>query len=66
MLGARMLLTLGQIINTAFCGDNIPQEIWEQECQASTGVHTCDEYVAFSPEAFEESYWLFNSIKLYK
>ncbi|KAJ4245089.1 hypothetical protein NW762_014300 [Fusarium torreyae] len=54
------------IINTAFCGDNMDQELWDGECKASTGAATCDAYVTNNPEAFKESYWLFNSIKLYQ
>ncbi|KAM0559958.1 hypothetical protein ACHAPJ_003912 [Fusarium lateritium] len=54
------------IINIAFCGDNMDQELWDGECKASTGAATCDAYVTDYPEAFKESYWLFNSIKLYQ
>ncbi|WZH49911.1 concanavalin A-like lectin/glucanase domain-containing protein [Fusarium acuminatum] len=54
------------IINTAFCGDNIDQGTWNDECRPSTGANTCDNYVTNHPEAFKESYWLFNSIKLYQ
>ncbi|EWZ32449.1 hypothetical protein FOCG_13092 [Fusarium oxysporum f. sp. radicis-lycopersici 26381] len=54
------------IINTAFCGDNIDQGTWNEECKASTGSKTCDDYVTNHPEAFKESYWLFNSIKYYQ
>ncbi|KAF7563372.1 hypothetical protein G7046_g706 [Stylonectria norvegica] len=53
------------IINTDFCGANIPQEIWDQECKSITDTPTCDEFVATSPAAFDDSYWLFNSIKIY-
>lgn len=59
------MTNLYQIINTDFCGSNIPQDVWEQECQASTGSSTCDGYVTNHPEAFRNTYWLFNSIKLY-
>ncbi|KAJ3497017.1 hypothetical protein NLG97_g2220 [Lecanicillium saksenae] len=54
-----------RIINTAFCGENIPQSVWEESCLASTGFQTCDDYVTQNPEAFADSYWLFNSIKVY-
>lgn len=53
------------IINTDFCGNGIDQGTWESGCAASTGVKTCDQYITNNPQAFEESYWLFNSIKLY-
>lgn len=54
------------IVNISLCGDNINQEIWDDECRQLTGVKTCDSYVANNPKAFKEAYWLFNSIKLYK
>lgn len=59
------LLIMVQIINTAFCGENIKQELWDDSCKASTGAPTCDDYVTRNPTAFSESYWLLNSIKLY-
>ncbi|KAF7539730.1 hypothetical protein G7Z17_g12368 [Cylindrodendrum hubeiense] len=54
------------IINTAFCGDNIDQGIWNQKCRASTGANTCDDYVTNNPGAFKQAYWLINSVKLYQ
>ncbi|SPJ88722.1 related to mixed-linked glucanase precursor MLG1 [Fusarium torulosum] len=54
------------IFNTAFCGSNIDQGIWNQECRASTGYATCDDYVTNQPGAFKEAYWTINSLKLYQ
>ncbi|KAF5026588.1 hypothetical protein F66182_1314 [Fusarium sp. NRRL 66182] len=54
------------IFNTAFCGDNIDQGIWNQECKASTGYNTCDDYITNNPGAFKDSYWSINSVKLYQ
>ncbi|KAL4722247.1 hypothetical protein ACLX1H_011028 [Fusarium chlamydosporum] len=54
------------IFNTAFCGSNIDQGIWNQECRASTGYATCDDYVTNQPGAFKEVYWTINSLKLYQ
>ncbi|EGU85543.1 hypothetical protein FOXB_03945 [Fusarium oxysporum f. sp. conglutinans Fo5176] len=58
--------TILQIFNTAFCGSNIDQGIWNQECRASTGYATCDDYVTNQPGAFKEAYWTINSLKLYQ
>ncbi|KAJ3535840.1 hypothetical protein NM208_g6967 [Fusarium decemcellulare] len=54
------------IFNTAFCGDNIDQDLWNEECRASTGVKTCDAYVTNNPAAFKSQFWSINSIKLYQ
>ncbi|KAL9561237.1 hypothetical protein ACKAV7_014592 [Fusarium commune] len=54
------------ILNTAFCGDNIDQAKWNEECRASTGAKTCDAYVTNNPAAFKQAYWLINSIKIYQ
>ncbi|KAI9695779.1 MAG: hypothetical protein M1820_008452 [Bogoriella megaspora] len=62
---SRYFKDLTIIVNTDFCGDNINQDIWEGDCQGSTGVRTCDEYVTENPAAFKESYWLINSVKIY-
>ncbi|KAM0517100.1 hypothetical protein ACHAPE_005212 [Trichoderma viride] len=53
------------IINTDFCGDSIDQGTWDSGCSKSTGAKTCDDYVTNNPQAFKDSYWLFNSIKIY-
>ncbi|KAF4997042.1 hypothetical protein FDECE_12220 [Fusarium decemcellulare] len=54
------------IINITFCGSNIDQGAWDDQCKASTGVDTCDAYVTDHPEAFRQTNWVFNSIKLYQ
>ena len=54
-----------KIINIDFCGDNIPQEDWEAEPKCKK-YPTCNEFVAKHPEAFRETYWLINSIKVYE
>ncbi|KAH7141844.1 concanavalin A-like lectin/glucanase domain-containing protein [Dactylonectria macrodidyma] len=63
---AKFFKGLTIIINTTFCGDNINQEIWDDECKVSTGAKTCDSYVTNNPKAFREAYWVFNSIKIYQ
>ncbi|KAI9151300.1 Endo-1,3(4)-beta-glucanase [Paramyrothecium foliicola] len=54
------------VINTAFCGDNIDQSIWDDTCRGPTEHQTCDDYVTNNPGDFAGAYWLFNSIKLYQ
>jgi hypothetical protein len=59
------LKDLSLVINTDFCGD-WSGNTWESDgCQASTGVSTCNEYVANNPKAFESAYWLFDSISIF-
>ena len=54
------------IFNTAFCGD-WAGKVWEnQGCAKSTGVKTCEEYVGQHPEAFKESFWLVNYVKVFQ
>ncbi|OAA59155.1 glycoside hydrolase family 16 protein [Niveomyces insectorum RCEF 264] len=57
--------TLTIIINTDFCGDNESDDIWTSD-KACAAYPSCPEYVASQPEAFRETYWLVNSIKVYE
>lgn len=53
------------IINTDFCGDWAGQ-VWQSSGMAAqTGVATCDDFVANNPQAFNEAYWEFGSIKVH-
>lgn len=54
------------IINTDFCGAMIDDATWSGTTACSSRAATCAEYVAGHPEAFDEAYWLFNSIDVYQ
>lgn len=54
------------IFNTAFCGDWAGKNWVSDGCAASTGVQTCEEYVGQHPEAFKESFWLVNYVKVFQ
>jgi hypothetical protein len=58
---------LEQIINLTLCGSNYESR-WSGSlnCAASTGVKTCGEYVANTPSAFTEAYFLINHLKFFK
>ncbi|KAF1365880.1 hypothetical protein EJ07DRAFT_12790, partial [Lizonia empirigonia] len=55
------------IINITFCGSNAGGEAWDNytKCRARTGVASCNDYVAKTPSAFDDVYFLINSIKTY-
>ncbi|PVH95870.1 glycoside hydrolase family 16 protein [Periconia macrospinosa] len=53
---------LNIIFDITFCGD------WAGAAYPSSGCpqqYTCNSYVASQPQAFGESYWLINSVKVY-
>ncbi|KKA16868.1 Hyaluronidase [Rasamsonia emersonii CBS 393.64] len=56
------------IFNIDFCGSNAGGQGWTDwsHCPQTTGVSTCEAYVAANPSAFTESYFLINSVKLYQ
>lgn len=56
-----------QIINITFCGSNAGGEAWDSytKCRARTGVASCNDYVAKAPSAFDDVFFLINSIKTY-
>ena len=52
------------IFDTTFCGD-WAGKVWPQsECAAK--APTCEEYVLNNPQAFEDAYFLVNSVKVYQ
>lgn len=53
-----------QIINISFCGEYAGGEAWN-ECRKKTGVASCKNYVAKTPSAFDDVYFLINSVKTY-
>ena len=62
------MLTYKQVINISFCGAFAGGDAWSgyTKCAASTGVDTCQEYVATNPGAFKDVYFEFNSIKIFQ
>jgi hypothetical protein len=59
------LLTDEQIINITFCGDGVDDD-FNGDSQCKSYKKGCKDFVANNPTAFAESYWLFNSIKVYQ
>jgi hypothetical protein len=62
------LILYSQYFDTTFCGNNAGGEAWSSwsDCPAMTGYSTCEEYVAKTPHAFDDAYWLVNSVKVYQ
>ncbi|QSZ31492.1 hypothetical protein DSL72_001059 [Monilinia vaccinii-corymbosi] len=54
--------------DTTFCGAGAGGKAWSDwsDCPSKTGYATCAEHVAQSPHAFDEAYWLVNSVKIYQ
>lgn len=54
------------VFNITFCGDwaGAP-DIWE-ESGCGKKAPTCQQFVAENPSAFENTYWLINSVKVFK
>lgn len=66
------------IVDTTFCGD-WAGNVWGDTppapdacasgvatCNCASLASSCDQYVAQNPAAFDEAYWLINSIKVYQ
>jgi hypothetical protein len=51
------------VFDTTFCGD-WAGSVWSNGACASKG--SCVSYVANNPQAFVDSYWLINSLKVYQ
>jgi len=52
------------IFDTTFCGD-WAGSVWSSSTCTSL-ASTCDAYVAANPTAFQQAYWLINSVKVYQ
>ncbi|KXG45964.1 Concanavalin A-like lectin/glucanase, subgroup [Penicillium griseofulvum] len=52
------------IFNTNFCGSWASREYLKDE-KCTSVAPTCNEWVANNPTAFNEAYWLVNSVKVY-
>ena len=53
------------IFDTTFCGD-WAGGVWSQDGTCSALAGSCQDYVQNHPEAFAESYWTVNSLKVYQ
>jgi hypothetical protein len=53
------------VFDTTFCGNWAgTSQSWSEGC--SSLAATCIDYVAGNPSAFQQSYWLVNSVKVYQ
>jgi len=55
------------VFDTTFCGQWAgEQAVWQgQGCAASTGVSTCNDFVANHPQEFSEAYWTIRALSVY-
>ncbi|KAF1969323.1 hypothetical protein BU23DRAFT_477459 [Bimuria novae-zelandiae CBS 107.79] len=53
------------IINITFCGSWAGGPDWDAQCAAETGTD-CNTWVANNPEEFKDTFFGFNSVKLYQ
>nr|AWH98111.1 beta 1,3(4)-glucanase [Aphelenchoides besseyi] len=55
------------VFNVAFCGDWAGDPaVWRQYPQCLAAASNCADYVRHNPFAFKDTYWLINSLKIYK
>ena len=54
------------IFDTTFCGDWAGNVFFQDSTCSALGASTCQDYVQNNPEAFKESYWAINSLKVYE
>ncbi|KAG6038579.1 hypothetical protein E4U41_004029 [Claviceps citrina] len=55
------------IIDTTFCGAWAGSpDVWGSDPECSALASTCKDYVSGNPAHFAESFWVFNSIKVYQ
>ncbi|XXG94544.1 Ankyrin repeat and MYND domain-containing protein 2 [Hypoxylon texense] len=52
------------VFDTTFCGD-WAGKVFSSDPVCGSKAATCQEYVASNPDAFQNSYWLINSVKVY-
>ncbi|KAF2819908.1 hypothetical protein CC86DRAFT_251955, partial [Ophiobolus disseminans] len=63
----KMFRKMKIVINVSFCGAFAGGDAWSgyTQCATTTGVDTCQQYVATHPGAFKDVYFEFNSIKIF-
>ncbi|KAI1615687.1 concanavalin A-like lectin/glucanase domain-containing protein [Exophiala viscosa] len=52
------------VFDVTFCGD-WAGDVWSTDTACSAKASTCSAYVQNNPSAFEDTYWLINSLKVY-
>ncbi|KAI1262979.1 glycoside hydrolase family 16 protein [Xylariaceae sp. FL1019] len=52
------------VFDTTFCGQ-WAGKVWDQDATCSALATTCQDYVGANPSAFQDVYWLINSVKVY-
>lgn len=52
------------VFDLTFCGDWAGQ-VWSTDATCSAKASTCQDYVQNNPSAFQDTYWLINSLKVY-
>ena len=52
------------VFDVTFCGD-WAGAVWSTDATCSTQASTCQDYVQNTPSAFQDTYWLINSLKVY-
>ena len=54
------------VFDTTFCGDWAGNVFSQDSTCSALGASSCQDYVQNHPEAFKESYWAVNSLKVYE
>lgn len=54
------------VFDTTFCGDWAGNVFSQDSTCSALGASSCQDYVQNNPEAFKESYWAINSLKVYE
>lgn len=54
------------VFDTTFCGDWAGNIFSQDSTCSALGASSCQDYVQNNPEAFKESYWAINSLKVYE
>ena len=54
------------VFDTTFCGDWAGNVFSQDPTCSALGASSCQDYVQNNPEAFKESYWAINSLKVYE
>jgi hypothetical protein len=52
------------VFDTTFCGQ-WAGKVWSSDPVCSAKAPTCEEYVGNNPAAFQDTYWLINSVKVF-
>ncbi|KIV92814.1 hypothetical protein PV10_04080 [Exophiala mesophila] len=52
------------IMNVAFCGD-WAGSVWSTDSTCAPQASTCQDYVQNNPSAFQNTYWMINSLRVY-